>query len=53
LIEVGADTNIKCHGSPPIILAIVTGMLPGGREFALNAALALLKAGCDVYAKVC
>jgi hypothetical protein len=53
-IDLGADVNLKCHGTPPLHLAVAAAALPaaGARRFGTAAAAALLHASYDLSAKV-
>eukprot|EP00602_Paraphysomonas_sp_CaronLab_P002589 CAMPEP_0185019948 /NCGR_PEP_ID=MMETSP1103-20130426/2532_1 /TAXON_ID=36769 /ORGANISM="Paraphysomonas bandaiensis, Strain Caron Lab Isolate" /LENGTH=895 /DNA_ID=CAMNT_0027550535 /DNA_START=54 /DNA_END=2741 /DNA_ORIENTATION=- len=51
IVESGGDINMKCHGTPPLHLAISTAILPGGFDFGISCALKLLTLGCDIDAK--
>jgi hypothetical protein len=52
LLENGCDVNMKCHGTPPLHLALTTTVLPGGYEFGITCALKLVAQDCDINAKV-
>lgn len=43
LLSVGADVNAKCHGIPPLHLAVRTAAQPEGQEYGLQAFALLLK----------
>lgn len=51
-IDLGADVNLKCHGTPSIHLAIMIAALPGGLDFGSQAATLILTNSCDLTAKV-
>jgi hypothetical protein len=53
-VDLGADVNLKCHGTPPLHLAVAAAALPapGARAFGAAAAAALLHASYDLSAKV-
>lgn len=51
-IDLGADVNLKCHGTPSIHLAVMVAALPGGLEFGSAAASLILTNSCDLTAKV-
>lgn len=53
LIANGADVDLKCHGTPPLHLALATAILPNGEEFSFACMSALLDANANVAAKVC
>ncbi len=42
LLELGIDVNLKCHGTPPIHIALSIAALPDGYEFGLSALKLLL-----------
>ena len=52
LIDLGADVNLKCHGTPSLHLAVMMGSLPDALEFAKEAAKVILNSSCDLSAKV-
>ena len=52
LIESGADSDLKCHGTPPLQLAIRTAGQPEGYDFGVSCVSLLLKAGANYSAKV-
>lgn len=53
LIQSGADVNIKCCGTPCLHLALVSSLLPEGREFGMDCfAHLLLENSTNLYVKV-
>lgn len=48
----GADLNAKCHGTPPLHLAIATAVQPDGQSFGWDCVAALLENNANVSAKV-
>ena len=51
-IDLGADVNLKCHGTPSLQLAVMVASLPSGLEFGTAAASLILTSSCDLTAKV-
>ncbi len=51
-IDLGADVNLKCHGTPSLHLAIMISSLPEGLAFGCAAASIILNSSCDLSAKV-
>ena len=51
-IDLGADVNLKCHGTPSLHLAIMIAALPGGEDFGFSASSLILHNSCDLTAKV-
>ena len=52
LLEHGADVNLKCHGTPPIHLAVATAIQPNGEAFGFDSLAFMLEKEANVLAKV-
>ena len=51
-IDLGADVNLRCHGTPTLSLAIMMSSLPGAESFCKSAVAMILNCSCDLTAKV-
>jgi hypothetical protein len=51
-IDLGADVNLRCHGTPSLSLAIMMSSLPGAESFCSSAVAMILNCSCDLTAKV-
>jgi ankyrin repeat protein len=49
LLEAGAETSVRCEGSPLLVLAVSVGALPDLRDFALAAVELLLQHSCSPW----
>jgi len=49
LLEAGAETSVRCEGSPLLVLAVSVGALPDLRDFALAAVELLLQHNCSPW----
>lgn len=52
LINRGADVDMKCHGTAPVLLALATAVQPGGENFAMDAMTMLLENNANATVKV-
>ena len=52
LVRYGADVDLKCHGIPPLHLAVATAVQPGGQLFGYECFSFLLASNANAVCKV-
>lgn len=52
LVQYGADVDLKCHGIPPLQLALSTAVQPGGQQFGYECFCFLLAHDANASCKV-
>lgn len=52
LVQHGADVDLKCHGIPPLHLAVSTAVQPGGQQFGYECFCFLLAHDANASCKV-